>query len=189
MTSDARAAALADALAGLDAADAVEDEDRRATLRVLETFARPFDEDAQPEHVTASAFVLSSLGVVLHRHRLLGIWVQPGGHVEPGEPPCVAAVREVREETGLASSHLEPPLLAHVNVHDGPRSHRHFDCRWLLVAQRTELQLSEGESTDVSWFLPDAALERCEPALRGGLEKAFSLARGLGLAEVASWHA
>jgi 8-oxo-dGTP pyrophosphatase MutT (NUDIX family) len=189
VTSDARAAALVGALVGLHAADTLEDEDRRATVQILETLARPFDEDAQPAHVTASAFVLSTLGVVLHRHRHLGIWVQPGGHVEPSEQPGAAAVRETREETGLAASHLEPPLLAHVNVHHGPRSHHHFDCRWLLVAHATELEPAEGESTEVSWFLPDAALERCEPGLRGGLEKVFSLARGLGLAEVASWQA
>lgn len=177
------------ALVALDATDHAEDEDRRATIRILETLARPFDEDAQPSHVTASAFVISVLGVVLHRHRLLGIWVQPGGHVEPGEQLAAATLREVREETGLAASHLEPPLLVHVNVHDGPRSHRHFDCRWLLVAHVTELCPAEGESTDVSWFLPGAALERCEPSLRRGLETAFSVARCLELPEVASWPA
>jgi 8-oxo-dGTP pyrophosphatase MutT (NUDIX family) len=186
---DERAAMLVAALASLEAADHAEDADRNATVELLESVPRPFDEGAQLEHVTASGFVLSSLGVVLHRHRHLGIWVQPGGHVEPGEQPAVAARREVLEETGLAATHLEPPRLVDVNVHDGPRSHRHYDCRWLLVAHETEIRPAAGESTEVSWFLPGAALARCEPGLRGGLARTFAVARGLGLAEVASWPA
>lgn len=30
-----------------------------------------------------------------------GLWCIPGGHVEPGEDPAAAVVREVAEETGL----------------------------------------------------------------------------------------
>jgi 8-oxo-dGTP pyrophosphatase MutT (NUDIX family) len=189
VTSDPRAALLAADLRDLVAADDTEEEDRLATIGVLESLARPFDQDVQPEHVTASGFVLSREGVVLLRHRLMGIWVQPGGHVEPGEAPADAAAREVLEETGLVVRHLVAPLLVHVNVHDGPRSHRHYDCRWLLVAPTTVLEPAAGESTEVSWCLPEAALERCEPGLQGALAKVFAIARRLGLAEVASWPA
>jgi ADP-ribose pyrophosphatase YjhB (NUDIX family) len=34
---------------------------------------------------------------------LKGLWSLPGGHIEPGEPARVAALREVREETGVVA--------------------------------------------------------------------------------------
>ena len=39
--------------------------------------------------------------VVAGRHRDVGMWVIPGGALEPGELPAEAAIREVWEETGL----------------------------------------------------------------------------------------
>jgi 8-oxo-dGTP pyrophosphatase MutT (NUDIX family) len=39
--------------------------------------------------------------VLLVYHRRLAMWLPPGGHVEPNELPDDAAVREVREETGV----------------------------------------------------------------------------------------
>jgi ADP-ribose pyrophosphatase YjhB (NUDIX family) len=38
--------------------------------------------------------------VLLMRERVDGLWSAPGGWADPGDPPSVAAVREVREETG-----------------------------------------------------------------------------------------
>ena len=187
MTSDLRAVALRRELDAIEPVDETERTDRDATCSLLQRCEAPFDEAAQPDHITASAFVVSALGVVLHRHRLLGIWVQPGGHIDTGESPHHAAVREVREETGIVSTHFAPPVLVHVNVHDGPRGHRHFDCRWLLEARGTQLSPGATESPEVGWYLPEAALERCEPGLRVGLAKAIGAARGLGLAAVASW--
>lgn len=39
--------------------------------------------------------------VLLVRHAEIGIWMTPGGAIEPAETPADAAVREVWEETGL----------------------------------------------------------------------------------------
>ena len=38
------------------------------------------------------------------KHRRLGTWLPIGGELEPGETPLEAAVRELREETGLAAT-------------------------------------------------------------------------------------
>lgn len=50
---------------------------------------------------TATTFVVWQGGVLLHRHKKLGHWFPPGGHVEPNELPDDAAVREVLEESGV----------------------------------------------------------------------------------------
>lgn len=141
----------------------------------------PFSESENVHHVTASAFVVSSRGIILHRHRRLGIWVQPGGHVDPGESPEVACVRETLEETGLVASHLDPVELFHVDVHPGPKGHTHFDLRYVLVAQPLDPQPPEDESPDVFWFDFDAAVERAEPPLVPALKKLAASLDALGV--------
>ena len=63
------------------------------------------DKPTQPcafrRHFTASAFVVEAGRVLLLLHARKGLWLPPGGHVEPDESPDRAACREVREETGL----------------------------------------------------------------------------------------
>lgn len=53
--------------------------------------------------------------VLLARHSNGGVWVTPGGAIEPLETPADAAVREMWEETGLAVD-----LVRIVGVYGGP---------------------------------------------------------------------
>jgi 8-oxo-dGTP pyrophosphatase MutT (NUDIX family) len=184
---DARSAELVHALEAVTPIDATERADVASTIELVVSTDAPFAEHAQADHVTASTFAVSTGGVLLHRHRRLGLWLQPGGHVDGDERPTDAALRELTEETGVVAVHLDPPCLVHVAVHDTPWGHRHFDCRWLVRATSTVLAPAAGESDAVQWLLPAAALARCEPSLVVGLGKALDVARRDRLAEVASW--
>ncbi len=156
---------LAAAIASLSPVDEREATSIAATLERLTWPGDPYDENANDHHVTASAFVVSARGVILHRHKALDIWVQPGGHVDAGEGPDEAAVRETAEETGLAARHVDATRPYHVDVHPGPRGHTHYDLRYLLVAPPDDPSPAPGEATDVFWFDFDAAIERAEPGL------------------------
>jgi ADP-ribose pyrophosphatase YjhB (NUDIX family) len=48
-----------------------------------------------------ATFVVHRARVLLLYHPKIGLWLPPGGHVEAGELPDAAAVREVLEETGV----------------------------------------------------------------------------------------
>jgi len=59
-----------------------------------------------------AVFVVWRGAVLLHRHERLGRWLPVGGHVEPGETPDEAAVRETLEESGVAVELIGPPPIA-----------------------------------------------------------------------------
>ncbi len=52
-------------------------------------------------HFTVAVYVIRRNKVLLHFHKKLKKWLPPGGHIEINELPDAAAIREVKEETGL----------------------------------------------------------------------------------------
>lgn len=134
-------------------ADARERRSVAAFLAALDRLADPYDRQADRTHVTASAVVVGRRGTVLHLHRRLGRWLQPGGHVDHGESPAAAALREAQEETGLALAHPPSgPLLVHVDVHEAAQGHVHLDLRYLLLGPDTDPAPPSGESPEARWF-------------------------------------
>jgi 8-oxo-dGTP pyrophosphatase MutT (NUDIX family) len=168
----------------------IDDAERRSIDRVRAELARlvdPFDPELDPVHVTGSAIVVGGRGVVLLRHKRLGVWLQPGGHVDPGETPWEAARREAREETGLDVSFADVgadgvPVLAHVDVHPGGRGHVHLDLRYVLDGGDADPEPPAGESQEVAWFGWRAAIERADDDRLKALLRALSgtIERGRG---------
>lgn len=158
----------------------------------------PFDQRDDPVHVTGSAIVVGPRGVILLKHKRLGMWLQPGGHVDPGETPWAAALREAAEETGLPVTLVTsappalsgtaplvapgppplpgPPALLHVDVHAGGRGHTHLDLRYLVHVDTpsgdAEPAPPAGESPDVHWFdWADAVARATDDRLQGLLTR------------------
>ncbi len=135
-------------------------------LSELGRLAAPYDEHAGPVHVTASGIVVGRRGTVLHRHKKLGIWMQPGGHIDAGERPEDAALREATEELGLAVEHpAAGPLLLHLDVHEAAHAHTHLDLRYLLLGADADPMPPPDESPDARWWGWDEALGIADPAL------------------------
>jgi len=124
-----------------------------------------------PGHFTASGFVVSPdrRTLLLVHHTKLERWLQPGGHVEPGDTDLeTAARREVVEETGLEE--LQAFGLLDLDVHrfpareDGP-AHDHLDVRFGFIAGSPNATAGDG-TTGVGWFaLEEVAAWTDRPSL------------------------
>ncbi len=131
-----------------------------AVERALELARLPAPADRNrfdPGHFTASGFVVSPDGasVLLVHHRRLDRWLQPGGHIDPGDAsPIAAAVREVLEETGIATEVISDSLLD-LDIHPIPPrapepAHEHFDLRFALRALHGAIVVDD-EVHDARW--------------------------------------
>ncbi len=110
-------------------------------------------------HLTAGAIVLDPSGTqtALVLHGRIGLWVQPGGHCEPGDQTFAdAAGREAREETGLPGLQVRPdPVM--LSRHPAPcgAAETHLDVQFLATASADCVPTVSEESHDVRWFPVD----------------------------------
>jgi 8-oxo-dGTP pyrophosphatase MutT (NUDIX family) len=164
---------LRDAVAGRTPVDDREATAVTAFLAAFDRLAAPLDQEADPVHVTGSGVVVGDRGVVLLRHKRLGIWLQPGGHLDAGETPWAAALRETQEETGLDVRFAGTvdvdgvPELLHVDVHAGGRGHTHLDLRYLIDGGDADPAPPAGESQEIGWFAWEVAVDVADPGLAG----------------------
>lgn len=104
----------------------------------------PFSRSNLVGHITASGLVIEFDKVLLIRHPYLGLWIQPGGHIDEGETPESAAIRETQEETGILCELVwQENSLVDVDVHIIPNNpakkepeHIHIDLCFALKSSR-----------------------------------------------------
>lgn len=120
--------------------------------------AQPVHDPAAPvKPPVAAAIVTSKLGVLVERrHDGRPLWTFPAGEIEPGEAPADTAIRETKEECGLAIvvSHMigerdHPKTGVHMyylaarpyhgtEVHNGDEAEL-AEVRWVGLAEAGEL--------------------------------------------------
>jgi len=166
---------------------------RRFVVGPADPFAR-----SNPEgHVTGSAIVARPDGsaFLVVYHRKLGRWLQPGGHTEESDASMFdTAMREVREETGIAE--LAAPLgreILDVDVHPIPAhgrdpAHSHFDVRFLLTTERDVNRVAaEDPLRPMRWrSLEEALAEGVDGSLARSLRKAREVLRRSAASERSS---
>ena len=120
-------------------------------------YENPFKRSNKLGHITASGLVINNGKVLLIFHPFIKRWFQPGGHIDDGELPIDAAIREVYEETGFVcvpdSKDLEP---IDIDIHEipanpkkGEDTHLHID---LLYCLRVSSQEQSTEDLACAWI-------------------------------------
>ncbi|MFZ4379289.1 MAG: NUDIX hydrolase [Polynucleobacter sp.] len=118
--------------------------------------SNPFSRKNSQGHITASGLVINDDKVLLIFHPYIKRWLQPGGHIDEGETPINAAIREVYEETGLIctlASNEQDPIdidihLIPSNPKKGEGEHLHIDLLFQLKVEKQDVPL---EAIQFNW--------------------------------------
>jgi len=117
-------------------------------------------------HFVATAYVVFQKRTLLLLHRKLGLWLPPGGHIDEGELPEEAALREVYEETGLEVELVSPKRSPdptapgvrylhqpnHVQLEDIPNHPQHIDLIYFCRAKSAKVHISPDEHHAMRWY-------------------------------------
>jgi 8-oxo-dGTP pyrophosphatase MutT (NUDIX family) len=162
-----------------DAADLA----RKQTLDLLADGPAAMTRAHRAGHVTASTLIIDADSrLLLCLHGRMNMWMQVGGHCEPGDATlAAAALREATEESGITGLALDPDPID-VDIHPvrcrpaggepaGPT--HHFDVRFLAIAPASVIEQVSDESSALGWFttdtlptpLADGVLQQIAPAL------------------------
>jgi 8-oxo-dGTP diphosphatase len=109
--------------------------------------------------------------IFLVAHRLAGLWLPPGGHVEPGEDPAATAGRETAEELGIEADFSiageEPFFVSVTPTRAVPGQGSHTDVSlWYLLSGRPGMPIAlDGREFAGGRWWTAAEMESADPAV------------------------
>ena len=130
---------------------------------------------------TVAVLVVHQGKVLLVHHRNLNKWLPVGGHIELDEDPEAAALREAKEESGLAIELLgeRPPttgagtraLIAprFLDIHRITDTHQHIGMMYLARPRHGTLTLAPAEHHDIRWCSA-ADLDQLQPPMSSAVK-------------------
>ncbi len=118
--------------------------------------------------MVAGCIIIKDGKMLMLKHKKIGVWLPPGGHMEENEFPYETAMRETFEETGLEvellgkdnvpyndeSAHtvIEPFAMVYENVpYKTQPMHIHFDMVYIARIKGGEIS-GNNESEGIKWF-------------------------------------
>lgn len=156
-----------------------ERQDCAELLRRLKNGEALYTRENRSAHLTASAWIVSPdrTKVLLAYHNLYDSWAWLGGHADGERDLLSVAMREVREESGLAEVHPVSDQIYSVEILavDGHEkrgtyvsSHLHLNVTYLLEADpNAPICCNPDENSRVGWFgLQEAIAASKEPWFR-----------------------
>jgi len=159
--------------------NAQEAKDQEIMLRYMDAFDNLFARENEFAHFTASAWLVNEdhTKVLMAYHNIYNSWSWVGGHADGDTDLLNVALKEAKEETGLANVKAVSDEIFSIEILGVPAhekkgkhvaTHVHLNVTYLLKASESDLtRIKPDENSDIGWFSLEEAIDAStEPEMK-----------------------